>query len=65
MSHIDRRKFIAGTTAAGLSLGAFPGLGILPTANAQRKSSPSEKSPAELITPQTQQKIDRGLAFLQ
>ncbi len=64
MSHIDRREFIAGTTAAGLSLGAFPMLGTLPPAFAQRKSSPSEKSPAELITPETQRKIDRGLEFL-
>jgi hypothetical protein len=29
-----------------------------------RKNSPKEKSPAELITPETQRAIDRGLAFL-
>lgn len=30
----------------------------------QRKTSPSEKSPAELITPDTQRAVDRGLAYL-
>ncbi len=55
---VNRRHFLLGTGA---------GVSILANTShilGQRKTSPTEKTPAELITPETQRAIDRGLAFL-
>lgn len=56
---LDRRKFLAGSAALGASLAAFPS-----ATHAQRTRSPDEKTPSELITPEAQAKIDRGLEYL-
>lgn len=59
MNRIDRRGFLAGASALGISWAAAPAVSW-----ADRTRSPSEKTPAELITPETQRAIDRGLAFM-
>jgi hypothetical protein len=58
MRHLDRRQLLAG------ALAGIPAATLASSAFGQRKTSPSEKSPSELITPETQRAIDRGLAFL-
>jgi hypothetical protein len=67
----DRRTFnlqltkAATTTAAALAVGS----GLLSSrpqsAQADRKASRNEKTPAELITPEARRAIDKGLAFLE
>ncbi len=59
MFRVNRRRFVVGGTTLALSLASAPSL-----VHAQRKTLPTEKSPSELITPETQRAIDRGLAFL-
>jgi len=65
---MNRRKFIRNLTqgAVGMSVpfGILPNVGVNGLAYADRKVDPNEKSPAELITPNAQRAIDRGLAFL-
>lgn len=59
MNHLSRRRFLMGAAGFGLAFDAFqnecPG---------QRRKSPTEKTPAELITPATRAAIDKGLAYL-
>ncbi len=63
-SKISRRDFQRLALAAGIgSAGAFawrPGR----SAALDRKASPNEKSPAELITPEAKRAIDRALMYL-
>ena len=53
-----RRRFLH-LCATGLGSATLPTL-----AEGQRPASESEKSPAELITPEARTAIDRGLTFL-
>lgn len=53
---LPRRVLLA--AGLGAALGTHSCLG-------QRKKSPTEKTPSELITPKAQHAIDRGLSFLQ
>jgi hypothetical protein len=70
---MDRRQFNRqlAAAAAGLTLGSGLGFGTGPLAAEplwpaipDRKASPNEKSPAELVTPEAQRTIDRALDFL-
>jgi hypothetical protein len=60
---LDRRRFLkrAGIGATGFATAMSLSAGH---SKADREQSPNEKSPAELITPQTQNAIDKALAFL-
>ncbi len=60
MMPLDRRRFLFAAAGAGLPLGVLASVGF-----SQRKTLPNEKTPAELITPETQHAIDRGLAFIE
>ena len=62
---LSRREFswIAARSAAGFTIGTAL-IGHPRTANADRKASANEKSPAELITPEAQRTIDKALEFL-
>lgn len=65
-SYMNRRRFhyLLGRIGLG-SLAAGGVLGLTGTANARdRKASPNEKSPQELITAPTKKSIDKGLSFL-
>lgn len=55
---IHRRQALASTLAS------VPATLIANSAFGQRKVSPTEKTPSELITPETQRAVDRGLSFL-
>ncbi len=61
---MNRRNF--GRATAGLGLASLLPLGICgsPAMALDRKPSPNEKSPAELVTPAAKKSIDRGLNFL-
>jgi prenyltransferase beta subunit len=59
MPNIDRRKFLAGTAALGLSAGVLPSL-----ARGQQDALDAETSAVEMITAETETAIKRGLAFL-
>lgn len=63
-NRISRRNFNRWATATGLGC---VGAGLLPSfAPARdRKASPNEKSPDELVTPATRRAIEKGLGFLQ
>jgi hypothetical protein len=65
---IDRRNLLTGASAMGLSALGLSALGLPclspSTVMAQREDDPDEKTPDELITPNTQRAIDRGLAYL-
>ena len=61
---LNRRNF--NRLAAGMGLAAAAPFGLAPL-NAwgrDRKDSPNEKSPAELVTPAAKKAIDKGLAYL-
>ena len=63
---INRRGF--GRVAAGIGAGVgaaamLPGSGVFGSP-LERKASPNEKSPAELVTPAAKKVIDKGLSFL-
>lgn len=61
---MNRRKFNSIAMASGLlglSAGAFGGT---PVWGRDRKNSNTEKSPAELITPQTRRAVERAFSFL-
>ena len=63
---INRRRFGKIVTGVGAGLGAAA---LLPGSSAlaspwERKASPNEKSPAELVTPKTKKAIEKGLSFL-
>jgi hypothetical protein len=61
----DRRNFNKAIIGGVLgTLGASPLTSALSAVPLDRKNSNSEKSPAELITPETQAAIDRGLNYL-
>lgn len=55
-------KFALGGLGLGFTSLAWPGVS---RGKLDRKASPNEKTPAELVTPKTQAAIDRALAFLQ
>lgn len=59
MTHINRRTFLTQGTAVGLSLGGLPRF-----AAGQEKPTVPQRAAADLLTPKTQQAINRGLAFL-
>ena len=61
---IDRRKFGRIAAALGLASVAPVGLGPRLAFALDRKDSPNEKSPADLINAQTQKAIDKGLSYL-
>jgi hypothetical protein len=62
---MNRRQFGWTCTSAGLALAAGPSLALARcTAVPDRKASPNEKSPAELITPDAKKAIERGLDYL-
>jgi hypothetical protein len=70
---MDRRQFNRqlAAAAAGLTVGGGLAFGTNPLAAeplwpaaSDRKASPNEKSPAELVTPEAQRTIDRALDFL-
>lgn len=66
-SSISRRSF-GRIAAAGVGAGigaaaALPGSSVFGSP-LDRKASPNEKSPAELVTPATKKAIDRGLNYL-
>ena len=63
---INRRRFGQIATGVGAGLGVAA---LLPGSQAfgsprERKASPNEKSPAELVTPRTKKAIEKGLGFL-
>jgi hypothetical protein len=62
---LTRRRLLA-NAGVGASAAAIGSLGLFPSAAIarDRKNSPDEKSPAELITPKTKAAIDRGLNYL-
>jgi len=61
----DRRNFNKAIVGGVLgAVGAVPLASSLSAAPRDRKFSTNEKSPAELITPETQAAIDRGLNYL-
>ncbi len=59
MMPTNRRRFLAAGAAMGLGCAAWPSKLF-----AQRIDSPSESTPDELVTEETQHAIDRGLAYL-
>lgn len=61
---MNRRNF--GRAAAGLGLASLVPLGLSGSTvfGRDRKPSPNEKSPAELVTPAAKKAIDKGLNFL-
>ncbi len=62
---ISRRRFHVLALAAGSGAAlALPGIAWGGMWQDDRKSSPNEKSPAELITPEARRAIDRALEFL-
>lgn len=58
MQPFNRRQILA-SAMAGL-----PAVAFARTAFGQRRTSPTEKTPSELITPETQRAINQGLRFL-
>ena len=64
--NLTRRRFHQIALGSGLAIGS--GLGfVIPGGNAlgrDRKNSPNEKSPAQLVTPETRRAIDRALNYL-
>ncbi len=61
---LSRRNF--GRIAAGVGAAAcLPNLMAGKALGYDRKASPNEKTPAQLITPATKRAIDKGLAYLQ
>jgi hypothetical protein len=60
----NRRQFQQIAMALGAGAALLPGAGLAWAKPLDRKPSPNEKSPAELITPETRRVIDRGLAYL-
>ncbi len=65
MPSINRRKF--NRLALGASFGAATGLALWnqPLAARDRKASPNEKSPDELVNPAAKRAVEKGLAYLQ
>jgi len=61
---MDRRKFSLAVSSSFLALSGADALASPFRCPRDRKGSPNEKSPAELITPETQKAIDRGLGYL-
>lgn len=59
MSTLSRRSFLIGTAGLGAASHLTPAV-----CRAQRKTSPDEKTPDELITPAAAKAIKRGLAVL-
>ena len=61
---MDRRKFSMAISSSLLAFSGVSGLANRLIGQDDRKGSPNEKSPAELITPEAQKAIDKGLAYL-
>jgi hypothetical protein len=66
---LSRRHFNQLLAGSALTLGLSPiaanAASFVPAPRRDRKNSPNEKSPAELITPEARRAIDKGLAFLE